>query len=108
MAKSNRVVSVGAVQTLPLNPVGNDFRRPYRPAGSGIEAADAPAVQMRITTPGYVASMGMRILEGTPLPESASSGEPLVALVNRTLADRLWPDGGAVGATLDLEQDRFA
>ena len=97
------VMSVGAVQTLPLNPVGNDFRRPYRPAGSAIESADAPAVQMRITTPGYVAAMGMRILEGTPLPESASFGEPLVALVNRTLASRLWPDGGAVGGTLEVD-----
>jgi putative ABC transport system permease protein len=97
------VVRVGASQTLPFSPVGNDFRRPFRAAGSGIESADAPAVQMRITTPGYAEAIGMRLIEGSPLPESASLGEPLVALVNQTLALRLWPDRSPVGETIEVD-----
>lgn len=103
LAEVPGVVGVGAAQTLPLNPVGNDFRRPYRPSGSGIESADAPTVQMRIATPSYVAAIGMQILEGSSLPETASLGDPLVALVNETLAARLWPAGGGVGETLEVD-----
>ena len=103
LAEVPGVVSVGAAQTLPLNPVGNDFRRPYRPSGSGIASADAPTVQMRITTPSYVDAIGMRVLKGSSLPETASLGEPLVALVNEALSARLWPDGGAVGETLEVD-----
>jgi len=97
------VTRAAAAQTLPMNPVGNDFRRPYRPVGSGLESARAPTVQMRIVTPGYVDAIGMRVLAGTTLPPDAGLGEPLVAMVNETLARALWPDGGAVGSSLELD-----
>lgn len=103
LAEVPGVVRVGAAQTLPLNPVGNDFRRPYRHVGSTVEAALAPAVQMRITTPGYVDAIGMRLVEGERLPPQAGLGEPLVALVNETLAARLWPGGSAVGETFEID-----
>jgi putative ABC transport system permease protein len=97
------VIAVGATQTLPLSPVSNDFTRPYRPLGSGTASAEASAVQMRIVTPGYVAATGMTVLEGGDLPADARAGEPMVALVNRTLADRLWPSGGAVGESFEID-----
>jgi putative ABC transport system permease protein len=97
------VLSVGSAQSLPMNPVSNDFRRPYRRAGSGLGSADAPTVQMRIVTPGDPEAIGMRLLEGAQLPSDASVGEPLVALLNRTLAARLYPDGGAVGSTFEID-----
>lgn len=97
------VTRVGASQTLPLNLVSNDFRRPFRATGSGLASADAPAVQMRIVTPGYVETMGMTVVDGAAIPEEPSLGDPLVALVNETLARRLWPEGGAVGRTLELD-----
>jgi predicted permease len=97
------VVRAGAAQTLPLNPIGNDFRRPYRPVGSALEVAEAPEVQMRIVTSGYVDAMGMRLVAGENLPRSAAAGEPLVALVNRTLAEELWPNQTAVGQTFEID-----
>jgi putative ABC transport system permease protein len=103
LAEVPGVTAVGAAQTLPLNPVGNDFRRPYRRFGSPLESADAPTVQMRIVTPGYVDAIGMKLLAGGPIPESAALGEPLVAVVNQTLARRLWPRGEAVGETLEID-----
>ena len=97
------VSMAGASQTLALNPIGNDFQRPYRPEGSELVSGDAPTVQMRIITRGYVETMGMRLREGTVLPEEAGLGDPLVALVNHTLAERLWPNGGAVGSHLEID-----
>ncbi len=97
------VRAVGASQALPLNPVTNDFRRPFRPAGSGLVSADAPTVAMRIVTPGYADAVGMRVLEGTAIPADALAGQPLVAVVSRSLAETLFPDGGAVGQTFEIE-----
>lgn len=97
------VRTVGISQTLPLSPVANDFRRPFRPTGSELAAAEAPSVQMRIVSPGYPTAMGMHFLDGGPLPGTAEAGDPLVALVNETLARRLWPDGTAVGQSFEIE-----
>lgn len=97
------VEMAGASQTLPLSLIGNDFTRPYRPEGTSIESAAAPTVRMRIITPGYVATMGMTVMEGSDLPEDAVAGEPLVALVNQALADRLWPDGDAAGRRFEID-----
>lgn len=97
------VVSAAGAQTLALNPIGNDFQRPYRPVGTGLQAADAPAVNMRIVTPGYVETLGMTLLEGDVIPSSTRADEPLVAMINQTLADRLWPEGGAVGSSFEID-----
>lgn len=103
LAEIPGVRGIGAVQTLPLNPVGNDFTRPYRAAGTGTPTAEAPAVQMRIATPGYFRTMGMDFLAGGGFSGDESADAPLVAVVNRTLAARLWPDRSAVGETLELD-----
>ncbi len=97
------VVAVGAAQTLPLNPVGNDFTRPYREVGSGTPSADAPTVQMRIVMPGYFDAIGMSFEAGSGTTGLESLGEPLVAVVNRAFADRLWPGRDAVGETFELD-----
>ena len=97
------VERAGAAQTLPLNPVGNDFTRPFRHTGSSVASADAPLAQMRIITDGYIEAVGMRVIAGRTLPATVRADEPLVALVNETMARRLWPAGIAVGETFDLD-----
>lgn len=97
------VERVGAAQSLPMSLVGNDFRRPYRAVGSAVASGDASTAQMRIVTPDYVDAMRMRLVDGQGLPASAGLGDPLQALVNETLARRLWPNGGAVGQTFEVD-----
>jgi hypothetical protein len=57
---------------------------------------------MRIITSGYVDALGMKLSEGADLPPSAAPGEPLLAPVNRTLAEHMWPGERAVGQTLEI------
>ena len=97
------VEAAGAAQTLPMHPVGNDFFRPYRAVGSETSAAGSSTVQMRIVTPGYAEAVGLRLLDGQAISEQARAGEPLVAMVNSTLAQRLWPRGGAVGSSFEID-----
>ncbi|NNM32726.1 MAG: FtsX-like permease family protein, partial [Gemmatimonadetes bacterium] len=97
------VVSTGAAQTLPINPVGNDFARPYRPLGSTATPADAPTVALRIATADYLTAAGMRFLSGGPFSAALGEGDPRVAVVNETLAQRLWPDRDPVGESFEID-----
>ena len=69
-------------------------------------------VDLVMVTPGYFESLGIPILEGRAFGEADARSEP-VAVVDRTTAQRWWPDrsaagggaGGAVGGTLRLVGD---
>ncbi|NNM33826.1 MAG: hypothetical protein HKO53_12205, partial [Gemmatimonadetes bacterium] len=97
------VVSTGAAQTLPINPVGNDFARPYRPLGSTATPADAPTVALIIATADYLTAAGMRFLSGGPFSAALGEEDPRVAVVNETLAQRLWPDRDPVGESFEID-----
>ncbi|MEM7414540.1 MAG: ABC transporter permease [Gemmatimonadota bacterium] len=103
LASVRGVERVGAAQTLALNPIGNDFRRPFRPLGSSLASSEASTVQMRIVTDGYMETLGMRFLSGEVMPPRAALDDPLVAVVNETLARELFPGGSAVGQSFELD-----
>lgn len=54
-------------------------------------------------SPGYVRTMGMKLLHGRPLQATDAEKMPLVALVNETMARRLWPDRDALGACFHIK-----
>jgi predicted permease len=64
------------------------------------EGQRAETIENVSISPGYVSTLGLRLLEGRDLLESDREGAPRVALVNDTMARRYWPDGSAVGHTL--------
>jgi predicted permease len=47
--------------------------------------------------PGYFETVGIPILRGRGLSEEDRAGAPMVAVVNETMARRVWPDQEAVG-----------
>jgi putative ABC transport system permease protein len=68
------------------------------------DAAVAPmTVDAPIVTPGYVDAMRITILRGRALSTRDERGAPEVALVNETLARRLWPTADPVGRSLSVE-----
>ena len=97
------VVAAGASQTLPINPVGNDFSRPFREAGAATPPAEAPTVALRIVTPGYFNAVGMRLVRGESWSGDETFDDPLVAVVNQTLAGRLWPNSDPVGEVFEID-----
>jgi len=50
-----------------------------------------------MVTPGYFDLMGMSVLQGQAFGPGDVDGAREVAIINETLADRLWPDESAVG-----------
>ena len=89
------VQSAGLTSVLPLS--GNFDGRALavedypKPRGEEID------VDLYITTPGYLHTMGIPLLKGRALTEQDVENVTLVALVNETMARELWPDQSPIG-----------
>ncbi|HUF13155.1 MAG TPA: ABC transporter permease, partial [Longimicrobiales bacterium] len=64
-----------------------------------------PATLMPVT-PGYFDALDIPLLAGRTFTERDRSDAPPVAMVNRTMAERLWPSGDAVGARVRRDEDQ--
>jgi putative ABC transport system permease protein len=71
-------------------------RPPARPG-------ENPIANYRIIGPEYFAAMQIPILEGRGFTRHDRADAPAVAIINRTAARTLWPDGDAVGATVAID-----
>ncbi len=116
------VQQVGVTTTLPLTPAGIDFDLGYHAEGQPVRPPNqAPKVDFRLISPGYLEAMGIRLLEGrafterdrierasdgaslTPsAPAAADVRSPKVMLVNETFARQNWPGQSAVGKHVRL------
>ena len=56
-----------------------------------------PGAGYNCVTPDYFSSLRMRILKGRAFIEADTSTSPPVAIVNQTMAERLWPGQDAIG-----------
>jgi predicted permease len=89
------VESAGFGSTLPFLSRGNTAG--YRIEGRTLAPSDPSDVRFRVTTAGYLATLGAELVAGR-LPDARDgAGAPPVAVINRSLANRLWPNGDALG-----------
>lgn len=68
--------------------------------GRAVDAdPDAPAVSIEYNTvdPGYFEANRVELVEGRLFTDDDAQGTPPVAVINQTLAQRLWPGQSAVG-----------
>jgi predicted permease len=61
------------------------------------DAADVPVSHISIITPSHFDVLGVPLLEGRAFTKADAAGSVPVALVNSTLARRVWPGSSAVG-----------
>ena len=89
------VKAAGVTSVLPFsgNFDGRSLAVESRPKPRGEEID----VDLYIATPGYLQAMGIPLLEGRSLTEQDVEASPLVALVNQTMAEQLWPNADAIG-----------
>ncbi|MGH7555113.1 MAG: ABC transporter permease [Longimicrobiales bacterium] len=68
----------------------------------GVET-DAARIRRHIVAPGYFRTLGVPLLEGRDVSfDDANSDGMRIAVISRRLAQRYWPDGGALGKRLRL------
>jgi putative ABC transport system permease protein len=97
------VSDAGSIQVLPMTGAVStvdftiDGRPPPRPG-------EVPELHYRMVGPGSLAALGVPILAGRAIDDGDGADAPAVIVVNRRLADRYFPDGGAVGQRLVLDE----
>jgi len=89
------VLSVGATVDLPLTRswTRDSFEIPGPNPRQGLAAYHA-------VSPDYFRTMGIPLLSGRELLTADSAGTPLVGVVNRSLAQKYWPNENPVGKTI--------
>jgi putative ABC transport system permease protein len=94
------VAGAGIVNNLPVG--GSAWTSWLTIENAPRPAGEPPEVGYRTASPGYFAAMQIPVLEGRGLADSDTAEAQRVAVVNRVLADRFFPNGRAVGARIRL------
>jgi len=96
------VINVSATTSLPLSATANSVdivKFPDAPGNTGVEDEDEPLVDGITVRPGYVETMGMRLLAGRSF-DPARPALVREAIIDRHLAQRFFPNSSPVGATV--------
>jgi putative ABC transport system permease protein len=96
------VESATVVSPLPFSFISNQsFRVPGRPP----DPAEMLSAQYNVVSPDYFRALRIRITRGRAFTDQDRTGSPPVALVNETLAQRMWPGENPLGNRLGLGSD---
>ncbi len=74
-----------------------DFEYEGQPAGS---AGTKPIAEKHYITPGFFAAIGASVWQGRDFSAGDKVGAPQVVIINRTMAQKLWPGQSAIGKKL--------
>ena len=92
------VQAVGGVYPLPLAENSRASRGPYALQSGDTDSWEENEAGYRGTLPGYFETMEIAVLAGRTFEERDMLPEaPAVAIIDRTMAERNWPDGDPVG-----------
>ncbi len=67
-----------------------------------------PEAGYRVVSPGFFGALRVPFASGRPFTAADDDAHPRVAIVSHSLARRLWPGGGALGARLRIGNDSIA
>jgi putative ABC transport system permease protein len=94
------VDSGGAVDSLPLEGGSN---QPVAIEGHpAVAMSEQPEVSVRVTTPGYLRTMHIPLLEGRDITASDTANSAAVVLISQSMAKQFWPKESPIGHHLKL------
>jgi putative ABC transport system permease protein len=97
------VISAGGATALPSSPLGPDFERPVWPEGGPIDESAKDHAWVRMVTPRYFDTLGMRVTSGRAFDGREGPDGASAVILSDGLARRLWPGGNAVGQRLVVD-----
>jgi predicted permease len=97
------VVEAGSVSAMPLISANINIESPFviegRPAA---RPGEEPSGFLAVASPGYFSTMGIALTAGRALAATDDERAQPVAVITRTLAQRYWPGGDALGSWLSF------
>jgi putative ABC transport system permease protein len=98
------VESAALVRASPLS--GNGESYPVTIEGrAAVAASEAPSVQVNSITTQYFATMRIPLIGGRDIVETDRTGALPVVVVNKSFADKTWPNESAIGKRIKLGDD---
>ncbi len=102
------VQEVGAIHLLPLT--ADNWSFPYVAEEQAVASAGGgmvtlPSADFRIVTPEYFSAAGIPLLTGRAFAATDGAEAAPVGVINRTMAEDLWPGRDPVGKTIQLFGD---
>jgi putative ABC transport system permease protein len=94
------VASAGGISALPLSRQGN--RAAFTVEGEVPPGVADTDVHYRLVAGDYIQAMGIPLLQGRPLSDSDNQKAPMVAVINQTMARRLWPQQTPLGRRISF------
>lgn len=94
------VIAVGAVRSLPLATDGG--LETVSVSGVVLPPGEHFNVMYQVVSPGYFRAMTIPRQEGRLLDATDRADARPVVVINRATADAIWPDGNAIGNTIQL------
>jgi putative ABC transport system permease protein len=101
LAATPGIESAAAATQVPFFDDGDSFR--YRILGA--PAAATRVAYFAVIAPGYFRTLRIPLLRGRTFSNADHPGEPLVAVINQTMANLEWPDRNPVGERFALGPD---
>jgi putative ABC transport system permease protein len=94
------VTAVGASRMVPLMGGGLELGGLRSPGYAGPDGTDRVEANWDVVSPGYFAALDVRIVQGRGFTAADRDGAPYVAIVNETIAARVWPGENPIGKRL--------
>jgi putative ABC transport system permease protein len=94
------VISAFASNFVPLDAGGGSGKAIVD--GRAVPKGEEPTVLFTAVTPHLYKTMGLPLLKGRDFTDGEGAGNDEVAVINETMAKRLWPDKDAVGGRFHL------
>jgi putative ABC transport system permease protein len=97
------VEEVGVVSILPMSRGGNTIN--FSVVGQAVSPTDTNSANFRPATPNYFRAMRIPLLQGRTFSDHENADSVPVALINESMARRLWPKGDAIGAHISINDN---
>jgi predicted permease len=100
------VVSAGGVSVIPFS--GNANSGDYSYEGGPVKDNDHMAfADTYYVTPGYFTTMGVALLHGRVFTAHDTNTSPKVAMINQSMATKLWPNQSAIGKRIQIADESW-
>ena len=107
MARIPGVVTVGAIDNIMLNPLGNQQLRVNVPGVVPPKGEKAFVIDYARADSGLFGALGVTVLRGRAITAADGPGAPKVALVNEAMAQQFWPNKDPIGQTFGTESTTY-
>jgi putative ABC transport system permease protein len=98
------VEGVAIADRLPVRDPGN-WLITYAADNPPLDPADMRGAPFRVVMPGFHATMGIPLLAGRGIEATDAGDAPLVALISRSTAERLFPQESPIGQRIAVDFD---